>query len=320
MAERTLNCIGGWNRRWIDRRSVGMRQFTIGIGQHIYRSPDGGSTWSRSLREIPGSHTPIVRSDVDISRLPARAIGACWDFVSVLPCGFGVAVGHQAIDATSRVADVFITEDGARHWRQADPEVKSTKRDDERPVGRFASLALASPAGIVLAWDDPCLFDGSQSHVICSYDRGVSWEYHCLGPANPYLALDHSGRLLVLNDGYYLESRDGGRTWTRRVFVVEWPVDYRHERVALLRHVSFPDPGLGYALVVHWRGGFGNVPPPDVGLLSTTDDGNNWKHLHVFEGPNVGDVNERHILCLRVERANLRGGRNPLAGDASGDE
>jgi hypothetical protein len=168
----------------------------------------------------------------------------------VLPGGFGVAASHQAVADGLRAAGVFITEDWGRQWRETDLRVGSPgwhhNRPASWPVEKFASLALPTPGCIALAWDDPWLYDGSQSHVVCSFDRGESWEYSCLGESNPYLALGPDGRLLALNDGYYLESPDGGRTWTRRDFAVEWPAGYSHRRVALLRQVTFPDPGTGY--------------------------------------------------------------------------
>ena len=49
-----------------------MREITVGIGQYTHRSEDGGATWVKSLREIPGEHTPIVRGTVDLTRLPSR--------------------------------------------------------------------------------------------------------------------------------------------------------------------------------------------------------------------------------------------------------
>jgi hypothetical protein len=72
-------------------------------------------------------------------------------------------------------------------------------------------------------------------------------------------------------------------------------------RVTLLRHLTFPEPETNYALVVHWRHGRMNEPPADVGLLVTTDGGERWNHPYVFEGPTIGDVNERHILDVQVD-------------------
>ena len=47
---------------------------------------------------------------------------------------------------------------------------------------------------------------------------------------------DDSGRLLAPNDGYFLESVDGGAEWSKRELTVEWPPDYQHKKVSLLRH------------------------------------------------------------------------------------
>jgi hypothetical protein len=245
-----------------------------------------------------------MRGDVDVSRLPHQPAGACWDYVSILPGGFGVAVGHQAGTDGRGATVVFVTRDGGQQWQENGLRVESPEwhrtRPASWPVERFASLVLTEPEGVVLAWEDPWLMDHSQSHVLWSHDRCESWRYHCLGESNPYLALDHGGRLLALNDGYFLQSPDGARTWARRDFVVAWPAGHRHQRVALLRQAIFPQPGTGYALVVHWRQASESELPPDVGLVATNDDGGHWRHLHTFEGPHTGDVNERHVLTLRV--------------------
>jgi hypothetical protein len=168
------------------------------------------------------------------------------------------------------------------------------------PVERFASLALPSASAIALAWEDPWLHEGSQSHVIRSQDGGESWEYHCLGYTNPYLGLDYAGRLLALNAGYYMESRAGGHSWKKSHFQVDWPEQYNKKRVALIRCLVFTKADVGYGLIVHWPLDSIGEAPPAVGLVATTDNGLRWKHLHVFDGPNVGDINERHVLDLCV--------------------
>lgn len=256
--------------------------------------------WSRHLREVPARHTPVVHGDVDLRQLPL-AHEAYWDFVTVLPCGFGVAVGHQTMDSTNALANIFVTTDRGQHWNKRDTKPRlSLLRSRSAPVERFASLAVHSPSVIAIAWEDPWLLDGSESHVISSRDRGESWDYHGLGYTNPYLAADCGGRLLALNDGYYIESRDSGTTWEKRPFQVDWPAGYDKQRVALLRQATFRAAEVGYALIVHWSSGLSRESPPNVGLLTTTDNGRQWRHLHVFEGPNLGGINERHVLNLGV--------------------
>src|SRR5262245_39883513 len=97
------------------------RQIRVGIGQDWYTSPDGGENWERTLREIPGSKTPIVKGRVDLTRLPPLDQLAFWDFVTVVPSGLGTAVGHS-FTPESRGKDrhkralVYRTEDGGRTW------------------------------------------------------------------------------------------------------------------------------------------------------------------------------------------------------------
>jgi photosystem II stability/assembly factor-like uncharacterized protein len=284
----------------------------VGIGQYLYRSGDGGASWARSLREIPGKRTPIVHGTVDLSRLPSRPRETVWDLVSVLPDGFGLAVNHEATDADpastsarDSLANVFRTYDGGQTWREHRLSLSWKPTEILRrwtmpsPVKQFDSLVLVRPDGVVLSWEDPWIHDGAKSHVIYSRDRGESWRYHSLGYTNPALTADESGRLWAQNDGYFLESVDGGAEWSKREFVVEWPDDHEGERVRLLRQVVFVEPNLAFALIVHWKRGL-SFAPANVGLVRTTDDGARWVHVHVFDGPNVGDVNERHMLTLEV--------------------
>lgn len=276
--------------------------FRVGIGHYEHRSDDG-IIWSRHLREVLARDTPVVHGDVDLTQLPARPQAANWDFVTLHSDGLGVAVDHEKMGSTECLAGIFVTTDGGRHWVKQDPKPRLPILSSVSwPVEQFASLVLPSVNVIVLAWDDPWLFDGSKSHVICSQDCGESWKYSCLGFTNPYVGSDCAGRLLALNDGYYMESRDGGHNWNKSRFEVEWPDGYDQKRVALIHCLIFTEAGVGYGLIVHWPLDSTREPRPAVGLVTTTDNGMRWKHLHVFEGPNVGDINGRHVLDLRVTR------------------
>jgi hypothetical protein len=227
------------------------------------------------------------------------------------PSGFGVAVGHENVDRLRSAANLFVTKDRGGHWRQQDPNnsLGLLRRAVQAvclsgpswPIEQFASLAAPTPDCLALAWSDPGLFeDGAESHVVCTTDQATSWKYHCLGDSNPYLATDKAGRLLALNDSFFLESIDSGTSWARRDFDMVWPENYHQSRVALLRHVTLTDLEIGYALVVHWPLEWTRNVQPKIGLVWTTDNGRRWSHLHVFDGPDVGDVNERHITSLRV--------------------
>jgi photosystem II stability/assembly factor-like uncharacterized protein len=197
---------------------------------------------------------------------------------------------------------VFRTHDGGQNWHELRLNVRWKLTDIMRrwtasPVEQFNSLVLTPPGAVVLSWEDPWLFEGAKSHVLYSGDRGESWRYLSLGHTNPTLVADDSGRLLALNAGYFLESADGGAVWSKREFAVEWPSDHQHEKTNLLRQVMFVEPNIAFALIVHWKRGL-NFAPAKVGLVRTTDNGAHWFHVHVFDGPDIGDVNERHMLTL----------------------
>ena len=284
-----------------------MSEITVGIGQYTHRSVDGGATWVKARRVIPGKHTPVVRGSVDLSNLPSRPRETVWDFVTLLSDGFGIAVNHETTGAKepTQLAHVFRTQDGGRTWHEHETKVKWKLTQALRrafmswPVEEFFSLVLSSPVTVVLGWEDPWIFDGARSHAIYSRDRGESWRYHALGYANPFLAADASGRLLALGDGVILESVGGGPKWTRRKLTVAWPPGHQVKTEGMPRHVTFADPSSAFALIVHWRCG-PTFAPTHVGLLHSTDGGATWRHVHVFDGPDIGDVNERHMLTLEV--------------------
>ena len=290
-----------------------MKVLSVGIGQHLHRSVDGGATWVRALREIPGRHTPVVAGNVDLSRLPHRPHEVIWDAVAVLPNGFGVAVNHEAtdrkvvdVDVPKQLANQFRTHDGGQTWHELRLNVNWTLPEllgrwtVSWPVEEFTSLVLVPPDGVVLSWEDPWLFEGAKSHLIYSRDRGDSWRYHGLGEADATLIPVDSGRLWLRGGGCFKESLDGGATWSKREFAVEWPADHPHDKVNLLRHILFTEPNIAFALIVHWKRGL-SFRPAHVGLVRTTDDGAHWFPVHTFDGPDVGDVNERHMLTLVAE-------------------
>jgi hypothetical protein len=288
-----------------------MNEIIVGIGQYAHRSLDGGSTWVRTLREIPGRHTPVVCGTVDLAELPSRPPRTIWDAVWVLPDGFGVAMNHEVTDADpaspnapSSLAHVFRTNDGGRTWHELQLNVRWKLTQAIRratmswPVEEFNALVL-TPDTVVLSWEDPWIYDGSRSHMIFSLDHGESWRYNGLGYSYAYLTSDGSGRLMTWIGDFILESSDGGKQWTKRAFTVEWSPEFRHIKANALRHVTFAEPDVAFSLFVHWRHG-GSFAPAHVGLLRTTDHGTLWREIQVFQGPDVGDVNERHMLTLQV--------------------
>src|SRR4029453_6889106 len=280
----------------------GFHRFRVSIGQYEHLSEDG-ITWSRHLREMPPRHMPVVHGDVDLTQLPARPQEAYWDFITLHSGGLGVAVDHEKINNTKSFAGIFVTTDGGQHWTKQNAKPRlPLLRSPSWPVEQFASLALPSVGVIVLAWEDPWIFDGAKSHVICSQDCGGSWEYHCLGYINPYLGVDYAGRLLALNDSFYMESGDGGHSWKKPNFDAGGPAGYDKKRVALIRSLNFTEGDVGYGLIVHWPLHSTPHVPSAVGLVTTTDNGVRWKHLHVFDRPTVGDINERHVLDLHVSK------------------
>ncbi|NQT38282.1 MAG: hypothetical protein HQ581_12370 [Planctomycetes bacterium] len=165
---------------------------------------------------------------------------------------------------------------------------------------RFCRLAIANPNLIALVWsveyDDVWFGYWDESHVIYSHDQGESWGLSSLGENGVTLKQDGQGRLLLMNDGYFLRSSNG-RKWSKRKFRVQWPEDYPHPRMNSLSEVTFVEGNIGYALIEHGHTHMDDYTS-DVGLLKSTDDGRSWNLLHVFPGLTAGEM---YGLSLEVE-------------------
>jgi len=67
---------------------------------------------------------------------------------------------------------------------------------------------------------------------------------------------------------------------------------------SILHETHFLSEHEGLALSVDWHErGF---LPPIVGLAWTVDGGRQWRVSRMWEGPVLGDPNERHVLTLEV--------------------
>lgn len=76
------------------------------------------------------------------------------------------------------------------------------------------------------------------------------------------------------------------------------PAGYRCVSSSILHEAHLLSGQEGLALGVCWHEN--GVLPPLVGLARTCDAGHVWRVSRTWQGPVLGDPNERHVLVLEV--------------------
>ncbi|MES1244415.1 MAG: sialidase family protein [Acidobacteriota bacterium] len=262
----------------------------VGKGQGIYRSADGGASWSRLALGQPGDYLELRALTVD----------------SADPATLYVAYENRTRgSARPRVA---VSHDGGTTWRN---------RDEGLSSGEPRLLAVGSSKGVLFAADfsgslqistekQPWKYlirrpfdgmfsmegkvrfrPGAPSFVYTllagehwkSTDGGKTWAAFSGGPGSPSLsdlAVDATDPNLLYGAGRtgVFRSRDGGETWT--------PV--RRESAHVL---ALPQPGTIVA------GG--------CGIARSTDGGSTWKEVLPCQGASPYD--RRDIQRLRIDAA-----------------
>ena len=222
-----------------------------------------------------------------------------------VPEGVGLAVGSEPTrtkDAAERksCARFLRTRDRGRAWeplRPAPPALGRIRAASGWPPEKVDSVAAPPGGTLAFAWEDPWIFDAHRSHLAVSRDGGDRWRYLRLPDGCAWIA-SGSGPLRVMGVGAIaiLEGPTGAIVRAEaRLDWPELPAGYSG-RPSILHEAHSEHEGLALSVDWHERG----LLPPIVGLARTVDDGRQWRVTRTWEGPVLGDPNERHVLTVEI--------------------
>ncbi len=272
-------------------------KITVKIGQYSYTTDSESISWIKELYEMPSKYAPVVYGPINQNQLP-NIESRQWDYVSVLPNGFGAAAGREGNSIQKAI--LFVTLDSGTKWSKKEIVIKPTLLGKTIEIEGFDSMAVTLDNNICLGWAEKTWPEG-KTHIINSTDQGNTWHHRTGKEGLVFLKAVDTNRIMRFDMGSISVSSDGGKTWKREKISIQWPEDYKGDKVPLLRKAQFVNHSTGYALVVHWRHNSVLNYVPDIGVLKTENAGRLWKHIAVLEGPNIGDVNGRHTLSLEIQ-------------------
>ena len=175
----------------------------------VYRTRDGGSTWSLVLKGPNGS-TGCGSMSMDATH-PGTLFASLWDFRRK---GWTFRSGGPSADAASG-SGLYRTDDGGDHWVEITDS--ANKGFPGKPYGRIAVTVAPSQGNVVYA----CV-ESKASALFRSIDGGATWERRDDSQAmvwRPFyfanLIVDprNSDRLFK-PDGNLIQSLDGGKTFS----------------------------------------------------------------------------------------------------------
>jgi hypothetical protein len=281
-------------------------RISVGIGTRRLTSEDGGEHWSEATREVPWRAVPRVRGLPEAGVVPTPPTWRV-EHLAVGPEGLGLAAGSESVASKNAreeksLARFLRTRDGGRSWEPLEPALSALGRiraGSGWPPEKVDSAAARPGGTLAFAWEDPWLYDAPHSHLAVSPDGGEGWRYLRLPDGCMWIA-SGAGPLRVVGAAAIavLEAPTGalGRVESR----LDWPgfpAGYRGAAPVFREaHFLSEHEGLGLSVAWHERG----LLPPIVGLARTQDGGRQWRVARTWEGPVLGDPNERHVLTLEV--------------------
>ncbi len=129
----------------------------------VYRTTDGGTTWTQILQ---GGNLSTGCSSLALDpKDPQRLYAGTWDFRRK---GWTFRSGGEGPEAASASA-LWVSDDGGAHWRSLTAE--NTKGLPAKPWGRVEVVVAPSDANIVYTF-----IESQRSALFRSDDRGVSFD------------------------------------------------------------------------------------------------------------------------------------------------
>jgi photosystem II stability/assembly factor-like uncharacterized protein len=253
----------------------------------IYRTDDGGETWTQVLAK-PGTYI--------------RAVGFLDD-----KRGFAGNIGPDAFPGVTDTTLLYRTDDGGASWRPVELPDAATARGvcaidilalDAVNAGHRMHKELGHVGGRV----------GGPASLHASDNGGETWKRLPLPPevamildvkfldANTGFVFAGSDPDVAKSNGLIAKTVDSGRTWK---------IVYRSKRpFELMWKGSFPSRAIGYASLQNYTGEAAQdpaahiTPVPDRFVVKTTDGGDTWAELPVVQNPamqefGIGFVDER---------------------------
>lgn len=167
--------------------------------------------------------------------------------------------------------------DGVSVLRLQDGVLESTAVLDACGPGPVAVTASGTPVGAGVGW-------GTALHALCEDERGLSLHFSpnggrtwapsnltvpsfVLGEQPPLLASAGTGHLLLIGEGNYAVTTDGGQTWSAEAFLPG--TDARPERLEITMFgdlIAYPTTEQATAGLAYWRSGDGGLTWETVNL------------------------------------------------------
>ena len=220
--------------------------------------------------------------------------------INVSEPGHGIAVGH-CVGAPKRSL-LWTTTNGGKSWERLAVESVTLSRrlpDAVWPPEKIDSEVISADNRAFFAWTDPWLFDVANSHLL-SVDVDTASKYHRIDDMSVQLSTTRSNCVRAFGFGYFWETTTSRDAWERRPFSINWESleSCFDSKLGLLRWPQFVTDADGFALVAqrHLR----QSRPPVTGLARTKDGGHHWDVISQWDGPVLGDMNERHVTALKI--------------------